>query len=83
MRELAVFINCSIDTTGQQYVVDKNVAALLEKIFTTQTENKDLINRSLNLLSNISRDKKGAETIATSKLLVSKLLHFFNKAMFS
>ncbi len=67
MRELAVFINVSIENLGLAYLLNtKPLLPILEPLLSqiqyskTDETSMDLVSRIMNLLSKLSKEAKGA-----------------------
>ena len=89
VRELAVFVNISIEAAGLNFLLNtKPILRTIDPLLTSLQFKKedqtsvDLISRIMNVLSKLSKETKGANEIALSKNLILRVILYFNKAIF-
>jgi hypothetical protein len=89
VRELAVFINISVEATGLNYLLSsKPILPTLDPILTSLQFKKEdetsieLVTRIMNLLSKLSKEAKGASDLASSKNIMLRVILYFNRSAF-
>jgi hypothetical protein len=82
-RILAILINVGVEESGQLSLNAEDLYAPLEEIIkackSSEKDEKDILERTLNLISKLTRKTIAAENFLESKHVVFKLMLYFNK----
>lgn len=82
-RQLAVFINVSVENAGQSTLLKSDIIPVIEEIIkeckTSEPQQKSVIERCFNILSKLMRKPEAIVQVSKSKHVIFKTFLFMNR----